>query len=79
LEYYIKSLRISEQLQDIEKIGLALFKVSNTYKLQENSEMVLPYFFQAAQLFKITNTPNLVNIYNLMGIVYDKKENRPRS
>jgi len=70
----LKSLRVSEQLHNNDNIALALFTVGYTYRLQENYTMALPSFFKAEQLFKITNTPNLVNTYNLMGIIYDKRE-----
>ena len=72
LEYFFKSLRISEELKDNENIASALFGIGNTYRNQENLMMALPYLLKAEPFYRNTNSPDLVNTYNVLGIVYGR-------
>lgn len=72
LEYYLKSLRASEDLQDTENIAQSLFGIGNVYRIQENPTKALPYLLQAEELFRLNHAPELTNTYNLLGIAYEK-------
>lgn len=69
LEYYIKSLKIREQLKDNDGISAAKASIGNVYISQQNYKTGLVYFFEATEALKKVVSPGPSRWPNLYAFI----------
>jgi len=80
LEYFEKSLKVSEALADKVAISLGLNNIGTIHGSQGNHSQALEYFQRALKLGEAANDKNMIaNALNNIGLTYYKNRDYPRA
>ena len=80
LEYYHKSLKIQEEIENISGLGQALNNIGNIYQEQGEPNLALEYFHKGRKLYKDNGDERSVaTVLNNIGFTYFKKNNIPKA
>jgi len=80
IDYFLKALKINEEIKDRQGIGLCYINIGIIYYYQSNFQKALEYYFKALKTREeIGNKRDIAACYGNIGIVYQQQANFQKS
>jgi DNA-binding CsgD family transcriptional regulator/tetratricopeptide (TPR) repeat protein len=74
VDYYLKSIRLFEEVNDSADIVYALNNLADVMSLQSEHDRGINYAHRALNYSNGSNSPERADSYTILGLIYDRKE-----